>query len=94
MSGAVLLCGYLIFDSFTANWQSALFKGTALLLLSLANDDSFFNNVLLSTEHQPSAIQMMCGVNLMSCLFTSASLIQQGGFYYSLAFASRVREKQ
>nr|CAG4649299.1 EOG090X05CU [Scapholeberis mucronata]SVE93589.1 EOG090X05CU [Scapholeberis mucronata] len=66
VSGAILLCGYLIFDSFTANWQSALFK-----------------------EHQPSSVQMMCGVNLMSCLFTSASLIQQGGFFYSLAFASR-----
>nr|SVE75095.1 EOG090X05CU [Daphnia dolichocephala] len=66
LSGAVLLCGYLIFDSFTANWQSALFK-----------------------EHKPSSIQMMCGVNLMSCLFTSASLIQQGGFFYSLSFASR-----
>nr|SVE73527.1 EOG090X05CU [Daphnia atkinsoni] len=66
VSGAVLLCGYLIFDSFTANWQSALFK-----------------------EHKPSSVQMMCGVNLMSCLFTSASLIQQGGFFYSLSFASR-----
>nr|SVE82471.1 EOG090X05CU [Daphnia magna] len=66
VSGAVLLCGYLIFDSFTANWQSALFK-----------------------EHKPSSIQMMCGVNLMSCLFTSASLIQQGGFFYSLSFAAR-----
>lgn len=66
ISGVVLLVGYLIFDSFTANWQSALFK-----------------------EHRPSSIQMMCGVNLMSCLFTSASLIQQGGFFYSLAFAAR-----
>nr|CAG4636978.1 EOG090X05CU [Ceriodaphnia reticulata]SVE72907.1 EOG090X05CU [Ceriodaphnia reticulata] len=65
-SGAVLLCGYLIFDSFTANWQSALFK-----------------------EHQPSSVQMMCGVNLMSCLFTSASLIQQGGFFHSFSFAAR-----
>ena len=41
-------------------------------------------------EHKPSSIQMMCGVNLMSCLFTSASLVQQGGFFYSLSFASRV----
>nr|CAG4636142.1 EOG090X05CU [Eubosmina coregoni]SVE69771.1 EOG090X05CU [Eubosmina coregoni] len=66
ISGVVLLLGYLIFDSFTANWQSALFK-----------------------EHRPSSVQMMCGVNLMSCLFTSASLIQQGGFFYSLSFAAR-----
>nr|CAG4650943.1 EOG090X05CU [Simocephalus serrulatus]SVE94208.1 EOG090X05CU [Simocephalus serrulatus] len=66
VSGAVLLCGYLIFDSFTANWQNALFK-----------------------EHQPSSIQMMCGVNLMSCILTSSSLIQHGGFFYSLSFAAR-----
>nr|CAG4638424.1 EOG090X05CU [Cyclestheria hislopi] len=65
-SGALLLCGYLVFDSFTANWQSALFK-----------------------EHQPSSVQMMCGVNLMSCIFTAVPLIQQGGFLYSIAFAAR-----
>nr|CAG4646228.1 EOG090X05CU [Macrothrix elegans] len=66
LSGAILLFGYLVFDSFTANWQDALFK-----------------------EHRPTSVQMMCGVNLMSCLFTSASLIQQGGFFYSLNFAAK-----
>nr|CAG4640829.1 EOG090X05CU [Eulimnadia texana] len=64
LSGLVLLCGYLVFDSFTANWQSALFK-----------------------EHKPSSVQMMCGVNLISCLLTSASLLQHGGFVYSFGFA-------
>lgn len=33
VSGAVLLCGYLIFDSFTANWQNALFKGILISAL-------------------------------------------------------------
>jgi len=65
-SGIALLVGYLLFDSFTANWQNSLFK-----------------------EHHPSSIQMMCGVNFMSCLLTSTSLIQQGGIIYSLNFASR-----
>jgi len=66
VSGVTLLLGYLLFDSFTANWQNSLFK-----------------------EHHPSSIQMMCGVNLMSCLLTSTSLLQQGGVYYSLSFAAR-----
>nr|CAG4645502.1 EOG090X05CU [Lynceus sp. MCZ IZ 141354] len=64
LSGVFLLCGYLVFDSFTANWQGTLFK-----------------------QYKPSSVQMMCGVNLMSVIFTSASLIQQGGFSYSLQFA-------
>ena len=27
VSGVTLLLGYLLFDSFTANWQNSLFKG-------------------------------------------------------------------
>ena len=46
--------------------------------------------IFSSAEHHPSSIQMMCGVNFMSCLLTSTSLIQQGGIIYSLNFASRV----
>nr|CAG4651791.1 EOG090X05CU [Triops cancriformis] len=64
LSGVVLLCGYLLFDSFTANWQGAVFK-----------------------KYKPSSVQMMCGVNFVSCLLTSVSLIQQGGFFYSIHFA-------
>jgi len=45
----------------------------------------------LFAEYHPSSIQMMCGVNFMSCLLTSSSLIQQGGISYSLNFAARVR---
>lgn len=65
-SGITLLIAYLLFDSFTANWQNSVFK-----------------------EHHPSSIQMMCGVNFMSSLLTVTSLIEQGGVYYSLNFASR-----
>lgn len=63
ISGLVLLAFYLIFDSFTSNWQGALFS-----------------------QYKMTSIQMMCCVNLFSCLFTSVSLLPQGGFVSSLGF--------
>ncbi|XP_052891124.1 adenosine 3'-phospho 5'-phosphosulfate transporter 1 [Anopheles moucheti] len=64
LTGVLLLTFYMIFDSFTSNWQGELFKSYSM-----------------------SSIQMMCGVNLFSTLFTGASLAMQGGFYSSLVFA-------
>uniref|UniRef100_A0A182PZS3 Adenosine 3'-phospho 5'-phosphosulfate transporter 1 n=1 Tax=Anopheles farauti TaxID=69004 RepID=A0A182PZS3_9DIPT len=64
LTGVLLLTFYMIFDSFTSNWQDELFKSYSM-----------------------SSIQMMCGVNLFSTLFTGASLAMQGGFYSSLVFA-------
>ncbi|XP_049532608.1 adenosine 3'-phospho 5'-phosphosulfate transporter 1 [Anopheles darlingi] len=64
LTGVLLLTLYMIFDSFTSNWQGELFK-----------------------TYSMSSIQMMCGVNLFSTLFTGASLAMQGGFYSSLVFA-------
>ncbi|XP_058058354.1 adenosine 3'-phospho 5'-phosphosulfate transporter 1 [Anopheles bellator] len=64
ITGVLLLTFYMIFDSFTSNWQGELFKSYSM-----------------------SSIQMMCGVNLFSTLFTGASLAMQGGFYSSLVFA-------
>ncbi|CAG2055716.1 unnamed protein product [Timema podura] len=66
-SGLVLLGSYMLFDSFTSNWQGELF-----------------------TQYSMSSVQMMCGVNLFSCLFTAVSLLQQGGFYHSLNFMLQV----
>ena len=66
LSGVILLAGYMLFDSFTSNWQGELFK-----------------------RYQVSSIQMMTGVNLFSCLLTGVSLIEQGGFFESLAFMGR-----
>lgn len=63
MSGLILLGSYILFDSFTSNWQSVLFKTYGM-----------------------SSVQMMCAVNLFSCLFTASSLLQQGGFITSLNF--------
>ncbi|KAF6204860.1 hypothetical protein GE061_019023 [Apolygus lucorum] len=63
LSGIILLGSYLVFDSFTSNWQNALFK-----------------------QYKVSPVQMMCGVNLFSFLFTAVSLFQQGAFSVSLNF--------
>ncbi|XP_055950385.1 adenosine 3'-phospho 5'-phosphosulfate transporter 1-like [Argiope bruennichi] len=63
VSGVTILIAYIISDSFTSNWQSALFK-----------------------QYHMSSVQMMCGVNFFSCIFTSISLLQQGGFVSSFMF--------
>lgn len=68
MTGILLLTMYLMFDSFTSNWQSDLFKTYGM-----------------------SSIQMMCGVNLFSALFTAMSLMIQGGFMESFIFAATVK---
>lgn len=65
-SGLVMLVGYMLFDSFTSNWQGELF-----------------------TQYKMSSIQMMAGVNLFSCLLTTVSLIEQGGFIEASAFMFR-----
>ncbi|GLV43291.1 slalom [Carabus blaptoides fortunei] len=63
ISGFILLGAYILFDSFTSNWQSELFK-----------------------KYGMSSVQMMCAVNLFSCVFTAMSLLQQGGFICSIQF--------
>ncbi|KAL8610954.1 hypothetical protein ACOMHN_042570 [Nucella lapillus] len=65
-SGLCLLVGYMMFDSFTSNWQGELFS-----------------------QYKMSSIQMMAGVNLFSCLLTSVSLVEQGGFFESSSFMLR-----
>lgn len=66
-SGMILLMAYMISDSFTSNWQSALFS-----------------------QFHMSSLQMMCGVNFFSSLFTAVSLAQQGGFVHSINFMAQV----
>lgn len=70
MTGVLMLTLYMLFDSFTSNWQGSLFKAYSV-----------------------SPVQMMCGVNLFSTLFTAASLSMQGGFMDSLDFAIEVMYK-
>ncbi|XP_022908155.1 adenosine 3'-phospho 5'-phosphosulfate transporter 1 [Onthophagus taurus] len=62
-TGVVLLTSYIAFDSFTSNWQGALFKSFGM-----------------------SPVQMMCAVNFFSCILTSTSLLQKGGFIESINF--------
>lgn len=66
ISGVLILIGYMMFDSFTSNWQAELYS-----------------------QYKMSSIQMMFGVNLFSCIFTSWSLIEQGGFSEGFEFMSK-----
>jgi adenosine 3'-phospho 5'-phosphosulfate transporter B2 len=47
--------------------------------------DSFTSNWQgeLFVQYRMSSIQMMAGVNLFSCLLTTVSLVEQGGFITS-----------
>uniref|UniRef100_A0A6I8P6U5 Adenosine 3'-phospho 5'-phosphosulfate transporter 1 n=1 Tax=Ornithorhynchus anatinus TaxID=9258 RepID=A0A6I8P6U5_ORNAN len=65
LAGLVLLAGYVACDSFTSNWQDALFA------------------------YKMSAVQMMFGVNLFSCLLTVGSLAQQGALLEAARFMGR-----
>ncbi|XP_057321973.1 adenosine 3'-phospho 5'-phosphosulfate transporter 1 [Microplitis mediator] len=59
-----------------------------ILLAGYMALDSFTSNwqEALSKEYGPTSIQMMCGVNLFSCLLTATSLLQQSGFTNSVCF--------
>lgn len=67
MSGIILLGGYLLLDSFTSTWQSALF-----------------------VEYGATSVQMMCVVNMFSCLLTAMSLFQQSSFPLIFSFMTKV----
>lgn len=63
-----------------------------ILLAGYMALDSFTSNwqEALSKEYGPTSIQMMCGVNLFSCLLTATSLLQQSGFTNSVCFLVKV----
>ncbi|XP_015585237.1 adenosine 3'-phospho 5'-phosphosulfate transporter 1 [Cephus cinctus] len=65
-SGVILLTGYMVLDSFTSNYQNALFK-----------------------EYGVTSVQMMCAVNMFSCLLTAMSLFQQSSFVLTIIFMTR-----
>ncbi|KAL3874713.1 hypothetical protein ACJMK2_037688 [Sinanodonta woodiana] len=62
-----------------------------ILLIGYMAFDSFTSNWQdeIFNQYRMSSIQMMAGVNMFSCLLTSVSLIEQGGFVDSLAFMAR-----
>lgn len=59
-----------------------------IILISYMISDSFTSNWqdVLFKRYKMSSVQMMCGVNFFSCLFTSVSLLQQGSFSKSILF--------
>lgn len=72
---------------------SSITSITGVLLLTLyMTFDSFTSNWQsdLFKTYGMTSIQMMCGVNLFSTLFTATSLTIQGGFMESIVFASTV----
>lgn len=62
-----------------------------IMLVGYMCFDSFTSNWQgeLFRQYKMSAIQMMAGVNMFSCLLTSVSLIEQGGFVECVAFMLR-----
>lgn len=64
LTGLFLLLLYLVFDSFTSNWQNHI-----------------------SRNYTMTPVQLMCGVNLFSMMFTATSLLIQGGFFMSISYA-------
>jgi len=62
-----------------------------LLLAGYMGFDAFTSNWQgsLFSQHGMSSVQMMAGVNMWSCLLTSVSLLQQGGFGPCLSFMLR-----
>ena len=66
------------------------FSGIVCLLGYLAFDAFTANwQGELFATYKMSSVQMMAGVNLFSVLFTTVSLIQQGGFMESISFMTR-----
>lgn len=59
-----------------------------ILLTSYMVFDSFTSSWqgALFSQYNMSSVQMMCGVNLFSCIFTAVSIAQQNGFLHSFNF--------
>ncbi|XP_033217621.1 adenosine 3'-phospho 5'-phosphosulfate transporter 1 [Belonocnema kinseyi] len=72
------------------NDEVTTFSGV-LLLAGYMVLDSFTSNWQnsLFTEYGMTSVQMMCAVNMFSCLLTATSLVQQSTFAYSLTFMAK-----
>ncbi|XP_042232793.1 adenosine 3'-phospho 5'-phosphosulfate transporter 1-like isoform X2 [Homarus americanus] len=70
------------------NSSSSTTLSGIIILIGYMSFDAFTSNWQgeLFSQHKMSSVQMMCGVNLFSCLFTTTSLMQQGGFSTSFNF--------
>lgn len=72
----------------TRNAEKTTTVAGLIMLVGYMTFDSFTSNWQgeLFRTYKMSSIQMMAGVNMFSCLLTSVSLIEQGGFVECLAF--------
>lgn len=70
---------------------SAVLYDTKLIDTGYMAFDSFTSNWQgeLFSQYKMSSVQMMTGVNLFSCIFTSLSLLEQGSFFESFDFMLR-----
>lgn len=82
---------FFLMGSASGATGSSITTITGVLFLSLyMTFDSFTSNWQgdLFKTYSMTSMEMMCGVNLFSTLFTAASLTIQGGFMESLDFAT------
>lgn len=70
-------------------------SGIVLMTLYMSMDSftSNWQSKLFSTYNMTS-VQMMCGVNFFSCLFTAVSLLSQGILLRSFVFMAQVYFQQ
>ncbi|ELU01129.1 hypothetical protein CAPTEDRAFT_94388 [Capitella teleta] len=70
--------------------KATTFSGV-IILLGYLLFDAFTSNWQgeIFKAYKVSSFQMMAGVNFFSVIFTTASLVEQGGFVESLAFMAR-----
>lgn len=77
---------------FIAGVKETTVSGIVLMAMYMTMD-SFTSNwqSKLFSSYNMSSVQMMCGVNLFSCLFTAVSLLSQGTLFKSFVFMTKVR---
>ncbi|KAB0791399.1 hypothetical protein PPYR_03199 [Photinus pyralis] len=91
LTALLLSLGMLFFMFDTGNdskGSSTTTLSGVFLLCSYIAFDSFTSNWQgsLFKQYHMKPIQMMCGVNFFSCIFTAISLLQQGGLLRSVRF--------
>lgn len=94
MTAALISVGVGIFmlsgeDSVQGDGKATTISGI-IILLGYLTFDAFTSNWQgeLFRQHHMTSMQMMAGVNLFSVIFTTVSLVEQGGFIESMAFMS------
>lgn len=89
LTAVILSIGMLFFmvDTGSSTNTITTISGVILLILYIIADSFTANwQGTLFKQYRMSPVQMMCAVNLFSCIFTSVSLMQQGSFTTSIKF--------